>query len=123
MTVPPVGAIKRIPSKDSLITPLPVRFGPGIRTVLLRARLWFSRGFCRNFGLVGGDSNSLDFQSLVHIEALLAIQTFHEFASGLSNRTTNTGRINLDRAAVRTCFPVFIFQSDIVSIQNNLQTV
>jgi|ERR1700722_1290304 len=96
---------------------------PSIRTVLLRAHLWSSRGFCRNFGLVGGDSNRLDFQSLVHIEALLAIQTLHEFPSGLSNRTTNTGRINLDRAAIRTRFAVFIFQSDIVSIQNNLQTV
>src|ERR1700726_991233 len=111
-----------MPSKDSLITPLPVRFGPGIRTVLLRARLWFSRGFCRNFGLVGGDSNSLDFQSLVHIEALLAIQTFHEFASGLSNRTTDTGRVDFDSAAFRTCFSVFIFQGDVVSIQHDLQT-
>src|SRR6202011_1097585 len=70
--------------------------------------------FCRSFRLVCRDSNGLDFQSLIHIEALLSIQTFHEFASGLSNRTTDTGGIDLDSAAFRTCFSIFIFQCDVV---------
>src|SRR6202035_6032151 len=97
------------------------------RGLLLLARLWFFsrffRNLCSRFSLVSSDSNGLDFQSLVHIETLLAIQTLHEFASGLPDRSTDTGRIDLDRAAFRTCFTVFIFQSDVVSIQNDLQTV
>jgi hypothetical protein len=93
------------------------------RYCLLLTRLWFFRSFLKRFRLVRSDSNSLDFQSLVHIEALFSIETFYELASGLSNRTADAGRIDLDSAALWTCFSVFIFQRDIVSIQNDLQTV
>ena len=94
---------------------------------LLFAGFWFFgrffSDFFRRFSLVGSDSDSLDFQSLVHIETLFSIQTLNEFASGLSNRTADTGRIDLDSAPFRSRLSIFIFQGDVVSIQNDLQTV
>lgn len=90
------------------------------RDGLLLARLWFCSRFFGSFSFVSSDSKSLDLQSLIHIEALFSVQTLHEFARGLSNRTANTGCIDLNSAPFRACFSVFIFQGDVIGIQNHL---
>jgi hypothetical protein len=77
-------------------------------------------GGCRYFFFVGGDPKSLDLQPLIHVEALLAVQTLHKLACSLANRSSDAAGIDLYRPALGVCLAIFVPQCDAISIQPDL---
>jgi hypothetical protein len=45
----------------------------------------------------GGDTNSLDLQPFIHVEALFAIQTLHELSRGFAIRSSDAAGIDFYR--------------------------
>jgi len=76
-------------------------------------------GYC-DFFFVGGDPKSLDLQPLIHVEALLAIQTLHKFSRGLADCSSDAAGIDFYRSALGANFAVFVFQRDVVRVQSDL---
>src|SRR6266849_500033 len=70
----------------------------------------------RRLGLVRCDAHRFNLQSLVHIESLLSIETFHKLARSLPNRSRDTRRIDFDGAAFGTSFAILIAQCDVIRI-------
>ena len=73
--------------------------------------------------LCGGDSNSLDLQPFIHVEALLAIQTLHELSCGLPIAPAMLLASTFIVRPSEPAFAVFVFQCDVVRIQNDLPVV
>ena len=77
-------------------------------------------GGCRDFLFAGGDPKSLDLQPFIHVEALLAIQTLDELACHFADGTRDGASIDFYRPALGAERAVFIFQCDVVRVQNDL---
>ena len=59
-------------------------------------------------------------QTLVGIESLLAIQSFHKLPRSLANGSSDAAGIDFYRPALGTNIPVFVFQCDAVRVQSDL---
>jgi hypothetical protein len=66
------------------------------------------------------DANCLDAQTLIHVEALLAVQTLHKFSRSLANRSSDAAGIDFYRPALGANITVFVFQCDVVRVQCDL---
>ena len=102
------------PSGLAAVTACAARFG--------RARAASGACFCcrRRIRFVRGNAQGFDFQAFVHVEALFAVQAFHEVSRGFADRAGDAAGVDFYGAALRAILTVFVSQRDIVGVQVDL---
>src|ERR1700759_4035857 len=92
------------------------RLGAGAGCGFALGVVSFGRAFGFAAALFGGAADGFDLETLVHVEALFAVEALHEFARGFADSAGDARGIDLDGAAVGALLTVFVAECDVVSI-------